>query len=71
MMATQPGDAGSPVTPDRPALGGSARARLASASSHDVGCVDWYLYPLSKAAPPGTPPRTPSPRDAGSARHRA
>ena len=45
MTATQPRAPGRAVTLNPFELGASARESRETASPHDLGCVDWYLYP--------------------------
>lgn len=51
MTATQPRVPGRLVTLNPFELGASSRASE-TASPPDLGCVDWYLYPVNGKAPP-------------------
>ena len=53
MTATQPRAPGRLVTLNPFELGAPSRESLEAASPFDVGCVDWYLYPVDRD------PRTP------------
>jgi hypothetical protein len=59
MTATQPRVPGRLVTLDPFELGASSRASRETASPPDLGCVDWYLYPVN-----GKPQSTPGSRSA-------
>jgi len=52
MTATQPRAPGRLVTLNPFELGAPSRESLEAPSPFDVGCVDWYLYPVSRKARP-------------------
>jgi hypothetical protein len=58
MTATQPRTPGRLLTLDPFDLGAPAREDRAAASPFDVGCVDWYLYPVAARARPMAGPRS-------------
>jgi hypothetical protein len=66
MTAIQPRTPRRRVTLDPFDLGAPAREDLAAASPFDVGCVDWYLYPVAPKARPMAHPRS-ARRGAGAA----
>jgi hypothetical protein len=52
VSAAQPRVPGRLVTLDPFELGTPSHESLQAASSPDLGCVDWYLYPASRKARP-------------------
>jgi len=51
MTETQPRARGRRVTPN-PFEPGALSRGLETASQLDLGCVDWYLYPITRSAGP-------------------
>jgi hypothetical protein len=58
MTATQPRAPGRLVTLNPFELGASSRESRGPVSPPDVGCVDWYLYPVERKARPAGGPRS-------------
>ena len=52
VMTAQPRTPGRLVTLNPFELGGSSRESRETASPLDLGCVDWYLYPVKRNAHP-------------------
>lgn len=50
MTATQPRVPGRLMTLDPFELGASSRESLADQPPLELGCVDWYLYPVNRKA---------------------
>src|SRR5215831_8602370 len=52
MTETQPRARGRQVTPNLFEPAALSRESLETASQLDLGCVDWYLYPITRSAGP-------------------
>ena len=57
MTETQPTARGRRVTLNPFEPGAPSRGGLETASQLDLGCVDWYLYPATRAGRPTEGPR--------------